>query len=279
MGAARYPSYALNNNAVLRSRQYYARIGGSSPDRIQMTRPKSLPAEDLEKLRAIDTCTVSNAIERLNVRLRNEGFVNGAAHCQFPDLGPMVGYAATGRIRTAAPPMTQRCYYDRMDWWTYVASMPEPRIMVLQDADPMPGFGAFVGEIHASIGHALNCIGCITNGAARDLPAVEAMGFHLFAGCVAPSHSYAHIIEFGEPVEIGGLKIQSGDLLHGDRHGIVAVPLDAAADVPAQAAAILREERELRRYCDSAQFSLEGLGERISNKGADCDEPWNSRRK
>lgn len=143
----------------------------------------------------------------------------------------------------------------------------------------MPGVGAFVGEIHASIGRALNCVGCITNGAVRDLPAVEAMGFHLFAGSVAASHSYAHIIEFGEAVEIGGLKIQSGGLLHADRHGIVDVPLDAAADVPAQAAAILREERELLQYCDSAQFSLEGLGERLSAKAAGCNEPWNSRYK
>ena len=119
----------------------------------------------------------------------------------------MVGYAATGRIRTASPPMTHRCYYDRMDWWNYVASLPEPRVMVLQDADPKPGVGAFVGEIHATIGRALNCVGCVTNGAVRDLPAVEAMGFQSVRGYVSVSHSYAHIIEFGEPVEIGGLKI------------------------------------------------------------------------
>ena len=65
--------------------------------------------------------------------------------------------------------MTHRCYYDRMDWWTYVASLPEPRVMVLQDVDPQPGVGAFVGEIHATIGRALKCVGCVTNGAVRDL--------------------------------------------------------------------------------------------------------------
>ena len=103
-----------------------------------MTHQNVLSAADLEKLSALDTCTVSNAIERLNVRLRNEGFVSGAAHCRFPNLRPMLGYAATGRIRTASPPMTHRCYYDRMDWWNYVASLPEPRVMVLQDVDPSP---------------------------------------------------------------------------------------------------------------------------------------------
>src|SRR5579863_7419492 len=200
-----------------------------------MGRQNTLSVEDLENLGALDTCTVSNAIERLNVRLRNEGFVSGTVHCQFPDLGPMVGYAATGRIRTMSPPMFHRCYYDRMDWWNYVASLPKPRVMVLQDADPRSGVGAFVGEIHATIALALKCVGCVTNGAARDLSALEAMGFQVFAGNVSASHSYAHIIEFGEPVEIDGLKISPGDLMHGDRNGVLTVPMEIAADVPAEA--------------------------------------------
>ena len=89
---------------------------------------------DLEKLRAFDSCTISNAIERHNIRPRNEGFLSGVARCQFPNLPPMVGYAATARVRTASPPMSHRCYYDRMDWWNYVASLPEPRVLVLHDA-------------------------------------------------------------------------------------------------------------------------------------------------
>jgi 4-hydroxy-4-methyl-2-oxoglutarate aldolase len=242
-----------------------------------MGHQNTLSIKDLENLSAFDTCTVSNAIERLNVRLRNEGFVSCTAHCQFPGLGPMVGYAVTGRIRTASPPMTHRCYYDRMDWWNYVASVPEPRVIVLQDVEPTPGVGAFVGEIHASIGRALKCLGCVTNGAVRDLPAVEALGFKLFAGSVAVSHAYAHIIEFGEPVEIGGLKIHSGDLIHGDRHGVLTIPLAVAAQIPGEAAKIIQEERELLRFCGSPKFTLQGLAERMSSASTDCDVPWRPR--
>jgi 4-hydroxy-4-methyl-2-oxoglutarate aldolase len=242
-----------------------------------MTHQKALSSMDLEKLRSLDTCTVSNAIERLNVRLRNEGFVSGTAQCRFPNLGPMVGYAVTGRIRTLSPPMTHRCYYDRMDWWNYVASVPEPRVMVLQDADPRPGVGAFVGEIHAAIALALKCVGCVTNGAVRDLTAVAAAGFQLFAGNVSPSHSYAHIIEFGEPVEIGGLKISPGDLIHGDRNGVLTIPLKIAADVPAQAFNILAEEREWTEFCRSPEFSLEELAERLRKSPGSCDLPWRPR--
>ena len=172
--------------------------------------------------------------------------------------------------------MDRRCYYDRMDWWRYVASLPEPRVIVLQDVEPTPGVGAFVGEIHATIACALKCLGCVTNGAVRDLPAVEAMVFKLFAGNVAVSHSYAHIIEFGEPVEIGGLKIQSGDLIHGDRHGVLTIPLDVAGKIPGEAAKIIQEEHELLRFCRSPQFSLQGLAERLSNANTGCDMPWRS---
>ena len=134
-----------------------------------------------------------------------------------------------------------------------------------------------MGEIHASIGLALNCVGCVTDGAVRDLAAVEALGFHLFAGNASPSHSYAHIIEFGEPVEIGSLKISSGDLIHGDRDGVLTIPLSIAAQVPEEASKILEEERELIKFCHSPQFSLQELSERIQSMSTCRDLPWRAR--
>src|SRR5208282_5313565 len=106
----------------------------------------TVPDTVFQKLKTLDTCTASNAIERLNVRLRNEGFIAGALHCRFQDFEPMLGYAVTGRIRSASAPMQGRCYYDRIDFWKYLATLPEPRVMVLEDVDPRPGLGAFVGE-------------------------------------------------------------------------------------------------------------------------------------
>lgn len=222
-----------------------------------------LSANDWQSIRQLDTCTVSNAIERFNVRLRNEGFVHGCIHCQFPHLPPMLGYAVTARARASSAPMTGHCYYDRMDWWEYVITIPEPRVMVLQDVDHQPGIGAFVGEIHAEIGMALKCVGCVTNGAVRDLPAVEKSGFQMFAGSVAVSHSYAHIVDFGEPVEIGGLQIHPGDLIHGDRHGVHTIPLEIAPEIPKIAAGLVAEERALIELCRSPGFSLQELAARL----------------
>lgn len=237
-----------------------------------MTAKNILSAGDFERIRHLDTCTVSNAIERFQVRLRNEGFVHGPVRCQFPHFTPMLGYAVPARARSSSAPMTGRCYYDRMDWWEYVVTLPEPRVLVLQDIDHQPGVGAFVGEIHAQIGLALQCVGCVTNGAIRDIPAVEKTGFHLFAGSVAVSHSYAHIVDFGEPVLIGGLKIHPGDLLHGDCHGVHTIPLEIAHEIPSVAAKLAADEQRLIELCRSRDFSLEKLAGKLHEKNQECDQ-------
>jgi 4-hydroxy-4-methyl-2-oxoglutarate aldolase len=216
-----------------------------------------------ESLRQLDTCSVSNAIERFDVRLRNEGFVSETVMCRFTRFPPMLGYAATARVRTSSAPMRGRCYFDRMDWWTYLESLPEPRIMVLQDADPSPGLGALVGEIHATIAQALHCTGCITNGAVRDLEALEALKFRVFSSHVSVSHAYAHIVDFGNPVEIGKLIFHPGDLVHGDRNGAHIIPREIAEDVPDMARRIREQEHELIRFCRSNAFSLAELSDRM----------------
>jgi regulator of RNase E activity RraA len=224
---------------------------------------KQAPPGVLELLRAIDACTVSNAIERLNVRLRNEGFTDISVRCLSPSLPPMVGYAATGRIRTAmAPtesPTTRYLYHDHIEWWEYIETIPAPRVIVFQDMDARPGRGALFGEIHAQIGRALNCIGYVTNGAVRDVPGIRRTGFHLYAGGVVASHAYAHVVDFGRPVEIGGLTVNPGDLLHGDRHGIVSVPAALAGQIPGIAAGLLAQEGELIALCQPGHFSMEKL--------------------
>jgi 4-hydroxy-4-methyl-2-oxoglutarate aldolase len=261
MGRTRDPSYHVFN-------RFCANENGLSSH--HMTNGSMISRGDFEAIRDLDTCTVSNAIERLNVRLRNEGFISGAVRCRFPAFKPMLGYAVTGRIRSSLPPMAGRCYYDRMDFWTYLSSLPTPRVMVLQDVDPRPGFGAFVGEIHATIGLALNCNGCVTNGAVRDLAAVQALGFHLFSGRVAVSHAYAHLIDFGEPVEIGGLKIRPGDLVHGDAHGVQTIPREIVRAIPKEARRLLCAEEELKDFCRSPNFSLENLSEQLKRSATDC---------
>jgi regulator of RNase E activity RraA len=101
----------------------------------------------------------------------------------------------------------------------------------------------------------------------RSIPAAERVGFCLFSGGVSVSHAYVHIIEVGTPVEIGGLKIRSGDLLHGDLHGVQSIPLGIAAQIPSVAARISARKQELVALCQSPDFSLEKLRVAIDKGG------------
>jgi 4-hydroxy-4-methyl-2-oxoglutarate aldolase len=216
-------------------------------------------SETLDALAALETTAVANAIESFDIRLRNEGFADSTLHCHFPQLPAMVGYAITMRIRASAPPMKGNNFLDRTDWWKHIESFLLPHVMVIQDMDAHPGRGAFIGEVHAAILKAFGCAGVITNGAVRDLPQIEKTGFQLFSSAVAVSHAYAHVVEFGGPVEVAGLKIKPGDLLHGDLHGVVRIPLDIAADIPKTAALLHKREKIITAFCKSKEFSVAGL--------------------
>ena len=222
-----------------------------------------LTEEQLDALRQIDTCMVANAVETFNVRLRNTGFTNASIHCMFEDAPAMVGYAVTARLQSGEPPIRGGTYRDRSELWNRVHEVPAPRILVLEDTDVPPGRGAFVGDVHASILKALGCIGYVTNGAVRELPAVRAAGIQLFAGSVLVSHAYAHIFDVGATVQIGGMEVSPGALLHGDRHGILNVPIEIATAIPEVATALQESEKRVIQFCRSNSFSIEKLSELI----------------
>ncbi len=217
------------------------------------------PDAQLDAIRHLDTCMVADAISALKVRLRNQGYSNGSVRSMFENPVPMMGYAVTGRIRCAEPPMVGQRFVENRDWFEYVMSQPEPRVVVLQDVDHAPGSGAFWDEVRARIHLRLGCVGAVTNGAVRDLPRVRATGFYLFAGNVTASSGYAHIVDVGHPVEVGGLVIRPGDLIHGDTHGIVTVPREVLPTLPDTARKIRDIRKRVSELCASTDFTLENL--------------------
>ena len=219
---------------------------------------ESLDPAVLERLRAINSPTVSNAIEVFDVRPRNEGFMRPEIKCVFPRLGVMAGYAVTLKIQTVTPGAKGSAIPHSVHWED-VLKVPAPRVVVVEDLDDPPGLGSFWGEVNANIHKALGCVGTVTNGCVRDLDEVEPLGFHFFAGHVAVSHAYVHIVEVGTPVRVGGLTVRPGDLLHGDRHGVTSIPLDLAARIPEGVKVVDTMERQIINYCQSSEFTVDGL--------------------
>jgi regulator of RNase E activity RraA len=176
-------------------------------------------------LRSIDTPTVCNLIEIVAPERRGAGYTVAHLHCPFPDLPPMVGFAKTVTMRARDKVSGPSYMAKRMDYLDYVAAEPQPGIAIIEDKDEPAGYGAFWGEVQTNVHKALGCLGTITNGSVRDIPQV-AEGFQMLAGSISPSHAYVHVVDFGIPVTIHGMAVNSGDLIHADRHGAVIVPID-----------------------------------------------------
>jgi len=232
-----------------------------------MSASLGLTEAELDGLRQFDSCMVANAVERFRVRLRNTGFTDATVRCMFPEAPPMVGFAATARLRCGEPPMSGGTFRDRTDFWNSILEIPSPRILVLQDMDDPSGRGAFVGDVHAAILKALGCVGYVTNGAVRELPSVREMGIQAFAGNVAVSHAYAHIFDVGASISVGGMEVKPGNLLHGDRHGVLTIPTEIAADVSKVALALQRTEQKVIDFCRSSSFSVAKLSEVLKTLG------------
>jgi 4-hydroxy-4-methyl-2-oxoglutarate aldolase len=225
-----------------------------------MTQRSSLSDETLAFLRSIDSPTIANAIEPFELRDRCDGFIGGRVQCQFPDLGVMVGRAVTVTMSSAPGPIATRDGYWRM--WDALAAMPGPSVLAIQDESGEPHRCAYAGEMMATLAQRLGAVGMVTDGALRDVDEVHAIGFHYFMQYPVVSHGNFEIVSVGDPIELDGQRIESGDILHGDRNGIVVIP-DAALDgIEAAVAGIRDKEQAQLAYMRSDEFSLADLKQR-----------------
>jgi regulator of RNase E activity RraA len=221
----------------------------------------------VDQFRQFDSASVSNAIETFDIRLRNEGFADHRLRCLFPEQPAIIGHAVTARIRCSSPPPVGLSYHDRTDWWNYIVGVPPPRVVVVQDIDDRPGLGAFVGDVHASILKALGCVAYVTNGTVRDLRDVRELGFQLFAAGAAVSHAFAHIVDVGQTVEVGGLAVSTGDILFGDGGGLLSVPPSIVSRLPEVIDRMHADEAQVKDLCRSAEFSIDRLRTLVRNLG------------
>ena len=213
--------------------------------------------DELRKaLQGLDTPTVCNALEAVDPSRRASGFNVRPLFCAHPELPPVVGLARTARIRATHKPAKRQ---DAIGYYTYIAEGgPLPSVVVVQDLDETPGYGAFWGEVNTNIHYGLGCMGLITNGSVRDLPDAN-RNFQMLAGMVNPSHAWVHVVDWGSPVSVHGIEVEDADLIHADRHGAVVVPIDSAEEVVAEAKKIAARERIVIEAAKKPGFNIEKL--------------------
>ncbi len=221
----------------------------------------TIPLELLRRLAETDTPTICNALELVVPERRAKGFTCRSFVVAAPQLGPIVGFARTATIRAREPASRSAAATKalRLDYYRYVAAEDGlPTVAVIQDLDDPPGFGAFWGEVNTAVHKGLGCLGCVTNGSIRDLDQL-APGFQLLAGSIGPSHAWVHLEAFGVDVEVHGMSVRHGDLIHADRHGAVVIPLEAAAGLLEAIGLCTRREAPILAAARAPGFTVDKL--------------------
>jgi len=217
-----------------------------------------LSLEQLEMLGTIDTCTICNAIEATGIRNRLEGHFSMDTRCLLPHLGVMLGYAVTVTVDAS----TEGVQADPEIWEAWLRAMetgPRPGVLVFKDIGPKPRRAAHFGEQMATISQRFGCVGIVTDGGLRDIQQLERIGFQCFGPGVVPSHGNPRLIDVNVPVEIDGVCVKPGNLLHGDANGLTTIPNGLASQVLEKAVLEMEDETRRLTYFSRPNFTIEGL--------------------
>jgi regulator of RNase E activity RraA len=186
---------------------------------------RRLEYADLLKLKRWNTPTIYNGWEVITVHDRTRGHFNlEETRDYMPQMGPMVGYALTVVIEPGNPAHPERNPNAWSEYFTYVAGVPGPKIVVVQDLDKPEVIGAFWGEVNSNTHRALGCVGTIIDGAIRDVDEMCNAGFKALARRTCVGHAYSTPVRWGAAVEVFGCPIQPWQLIHADKHGFLAIP-------------------------------------------------------
>ena len=188
---------------------------------------QTIPKDLLDMLRSVDTPTVCNAIEVAQGSRGFNRFTRGTMLHSKPGDPAVVGFARTARISGIAPPTesTEVIRARRMKYFRSMAGGIGPTVAVIEDVDYPNCIAGWWGEVHVAVHKGLGLKGAVTNGVMRDLDVIDE-GFPILAGSIGPSHGYVHVVDIGIQVNILGMRLDEGELIHADRHGSIVIPHD-----------------------------------------------------
>lgn len=125
-----------------------------------------------------------------------------------------------------------------------------------------------VGDVFIAMARNNGVVACITDGMVRDIAGINEVGMPVFARGLTPNSPFKDGPgEIGLAVAIGGVTVTSGDIIVGDRDGLVVVPLGEIADVLRELVAVREKEAKMEAGVKAGQKSPPWLAEALQVKG------------
>lgn len=180
----------------------------------------------LESLRDFETALLANTINCLDSTPAEEWYMGGSIQSVTPTLGPTVGIALTCCADTSSPGNIP----DIDGYWQHLEQMSEiglPIVWVVKACGSRPDHECIIGDGMAKTLNSVGCVGLVTDGGVRDIKGLLNVPFAAYCRGKTIHHTGLRFSRLNEPVEIGGIMINTGDVIHADSEGVIRIPLAA----------------------------------------------------
>ncbi len=190
-------------------------------------------AEDslVGRLGKLDTCAVSDALDRLGLRGATFG-VRPLWACPR-----IVGRAVTVKIKPAG------LEKPKQHLGTPAIQAARPGDVIVIDSGGRPDVSAWGGLLSlASKTKGLS--GVVIDGACRDIDESREVGFPVYARAVVPMTARGRVVQdsFNQEIQFAGVQVHPGDLVIADGSGVVFIPREKEQEVIKEAEAVAQQE-------------------------------------
>ncbi len=186
--------------------------------------------EIVQRLSRLDTCAVSDALDRLGLRGATTG-VGPVWSCPR-----ICGRSVTMKLKPAGLDQSKQHLGTRA-----IEAAETGDVIVIDNAGRLiPAWGGLLSLAAQLKGVA----GVIVDGACRDVDESRELGFPVYAGSAAPMTARGRVLEqsCNEEIQFRGVQVHPGDLVIADGSGVVFIPHAKEPDVVAEAERIAHRE-------------------------------------
>ena len=212
--------------------------------------------EKLEALKQYDTPSITNVVASypdspkyclgLYDAWEGKWYTDQNLKCMFPEVGRVAGLAVTC---TYALPGQGKAMSIR-DILHDMRDAGAPTILAIYQDMPdriRERNGLCGGNMMTAFKQA-GCVGVLSNGPSRDLDEIRPLNMQYMLTGVTPGHGNFDLVAVNTPVEICGMEVQAGEVIHMDENGAVKFPLEYLDQVLERLALISAREADSQKH-------------------------------
>jgi len=211
-------------------------------------------AISINELREFDTALLANTIGYIDPTPPHEYYMGQSISCLTPTLGPSVGVAVTCELESSTPnvPADWDLYWKQVE---EISRMSVPAVWVVKTVGSRPEHECVLGDGMAKTLYSAGCIAVVTDGGARDLHAFPSIPFAAYGTGKTIHHCPIRFHRINQPVEVGGIKIRAGDVIHANAEGVIRIPASCLQQLPERAVAMRAFEQDAHRHLRRTDLS------------------------